>query len=121
LNNSSLGATRLDQRQWQTSSYDNGNFSISNLTASENFFVTPSKNNFAFTPPSWSIFNLVTDMTTNFSGRQLSYSISGHITDEQRNAIAHVKVNLTGAITAETLYQHKQMTICLITYRVEAT
>jgi uncharacterized protein (TIGR03437 family) len=102
LPNANVNITDSDQRQWQTSSDDNGNFSISNLTAGKNYFVTPSKNNFAFTPPSWSIFNLITDLTMDFSGRQLSYSISGRIRDEQGNAIDHVKVNLTGGITAET-------------------
>jgi uncharacterized protein (TIGR03437 family) len=102
LSAATINITDSEQHEWQTATDANGNFLIGNLTTGKNYFVTPSKNNFSFSPTGWSIFNLLEDMVTDFSGHQVTFTINGRITDEQGRAVDHVKVELSGAISRST-------------------
>jgi uncharacterized repeat protein (TIGR01451 family) len=54
----------------------NGNYQFNNLTQGGSFTVTPSKQDYTFTPPAYSFNNLQQDQTANFGAMVCSYSIS---------------------------------------------
>ena len=100
LPGATINITDSDQHQWQTTTDANGDFFVGNLVAGRNYFVTPTKNNFSFAPTGWSIFNLLDDLVTDFSARQISFTISGRLTTEDGGPIDHAKVELSGAISS---------------------
>lgn len=84
---------------WETSTDGNGYFNVSNLPAGRNYTVTPTKTNYTFSPSSWTINNLSSNQNINFSARQITYSISGRVTDASGRGLDRVKMTLSGVIS----------------------
>jgi hypothetical protein len=64
--------------------------------AGGNYTVTASRQNYTFTPDSFTIVNLSSDRTVNFSSGLVTYSISGSIRNASGVGLANVPVSLTG-------------------------
>jgi Calx-beta domain/Carboxypeptidase regulatory-like domain/Beta-propeller repeat len=79
-----------------------GNYSIINLTAGQNYTITPEHVDFTFSPTDQSFNNLSADQTANFTATFRFGSISGRITDAEGRAMNSVPVTLGGAHNATT-------------------
>lgn len=79
----------------------NGNYAMP-ITATGDFTVTPTSDDYAFTPLSTSFTNLNENQIANFSAALRTYPISGYVLDENGNALGGVTVTLGGPTSRET-------------------
>ncbi|MFL6255865.1 MAG: Calx-beta domain-containing protein, partial [Pyrinomonadaceae bacterium] len=81
-----------------------GNYSFTNLPQGGNFTLTPSEVSFRFTPPSRTVGNLQSDQTgQDFTGKVITYTLTGTIVNASAAGIPNVNVTLAGARSAVTL------------------
>jgi hypothetical protein len=77
-----------------------GLYAFHDLTAGGNYSVQPLKTNYTFAPSSQSFPNLSSNVTADFTGTLLNYSISGKVRDNFGNPMNNVTMTLTGTRTA---------------------
>jgi uncharacterized protein (TIGR03437 family) len=79
-----------------TATYNDGSFNFGNLPEGGNFTLTPGGNRyFTFQPLERSLENLRQHATANFTGANITYSISGLITEPNGAPLADVTVTAT--------------------------
>jgi hypothetical protein len=76
----------------------NGNYTFSTVLQGNNYTVTPSLANFVFSPATKSFANLSANVSGDFSGTRLTYTLSGRVT-EGAAGLGGVNVVLTGPQT----------------------
>ena len=79
-----------------------GSYTLSNLPSGANVTVTPSRHNYAFTPPGTNFPNLTSDATANFTGTLLRYNLTGVVFDTSGGRLRGVTVTLSGDASATT-------------------
>lgn len=72
----------------------NGHYSFPGVEAGWDYVITPSKNNYDFSPSTLSINNLSGDRTATFAGRLLTCTISGQVYDDRGQALDGIEVTL---------------------------
>jgi Calx-beta domain/FG-GAP-like repeat/Carboxypeptidase regulatory-like domain/Domain of unknown function (DUF4214) len=73
-----------------------GGYAFGDLGSSATYTVTPFKSNYVFAPANQSFSNLASNVTADFTGTLLNYSISGIVRDNFLNRMQGVVVTLTG-------------------------
>ena len=80
-----------------------GNYSFTNLPAGLNYTLTPAKTYYTFFAASLTYNNLTANQgAADYTGTIATYSISGHIQDEDTLAFAGVTVTLSGGQSSST-------------------
>jgi VCBS repeat protein/carboxypeptidase family protein len=74
-----------------------GAFAFNELSAGENYTVTPSKPNYTFAQPNQIFNNLTANIVANFTGTLNHYSISGSVKDISGVGMAGVTMTLSGS------------------------
>ncbi|MGH9967359.1 MAG: carboxypeptidase regulatory-like domain-containing protein [Pyrinomonadaceae bacterium] len=77
-----------------------GNYSFSDLPAGEAYTLTPSKANYTFNASSYSIDELDSDRSVNFTGTLNTYTISGRVTLNGAG-MGGVSITLSGSQSAQ--------------------
>ena len=75
-----------------------GNYTFTNLPQGGNFTLTPSEVGFRFQPPSRTVSNLQSDQTgLDFTGKVITYTVTGTIVNGSGAGLSGVNVTLAGA------------------------
>ncbi|HEX8115827.1 MAG TPA: carboxypeptidase regulatory-like domain-containing protein, partial [Pyrinomonadaceae bacterium] len=78
-----------------------GNYSFTNLPQGGAFTLTPTETSYRFTPPSRAVSNLQSDQTAlDFTGKVVTYNVTGTVTNGGGAGLAGVSVTLAGARSA---------------------
>ncbi|MCM3906180.1 MAG: FG-GAP-like repeat-containing protein [Pyrinomonadaceae bacterium] len=80
-----------------TTTDSNGAYTFLDLANGGNFTVTPFKTNYSFAPSTLNVMNLSSNVTGDFTGTLLNYSISGTVRDTFGNPMSGVTITLTGS------------------------
>jgi hypothetical protein len=96
-----------------TTTDTNGQYTFGNLLAGHNYVVTPTKQNFAFTPPSRTINNLGSNQTADFTAIPAMVTFTAaaapggaESTRGEAEGSFHVTVNRTGDTSGELVVEY---------------
>jgi hypothetical protein len=85
-----------------TQTDSSGAYSFTGLSAGFNYTLTPSKPGYSFTPTAFTVANLSSDQSVNFTAALMNFSITGQVSLGGGGAVAGVTVTLSGSSSGST-------------------
>jgi hypothetical protein len=85
---------------WVTQTDDNGHYSFPNLPTGGSYTVAVARKNYVFDQPSQVVTEPVGNRTANFSGRMITYVVTGRALRANGQGIAGAVINLSGTQSA---------------------